>query len=149
MKNLPAIKLFLATFAIPLLVVTHTVQAGTLADDLAGKILLQVEANGEAWYVHPESKERFFLNRPHSAFEIMREQGVGITNANINLIPIGISSLSGADTDGDGLTDAFEDAVGTAKENTDTDGDGYSDYMEIQNGFNPLGEGVLATDATQ
>jgi len=34
------------------------------------------------------------------------------------------------DTDGDGLTDAEEDALGSDPSNADTDGDGYSDGVE-------------------
>ena len=29
-------------------------------DRLKGRIILQVESRGEAWYIEPESKERFF-----------------------------------------------------------------------------------------
>ncbi len=36
-----------------------------------------------------------------------------------------------ADTDGDGLTDNLEEAIGTDPELPDTDGDGLSDYQEI------------------
>ena len=35
-----------------------------------------------------------------------------------------------ADTDGDGLTDTFEEVIGSNPELIDTDGDGLSDYME-------------------
>jgi hypothetical protein len=31
-----------------------------LADQLSGRILLQVEEHGEAWYVNPETKYRHF-----------------------------------------------------------------------------------------
>lgn len=45
------------------------------------------------------------------------------------------------DTDGDGLTDVEEKGFGTDMNNEDTDGDGYLDGQEIDNGYNPLGEG--------
>ncbi len=68
------------------------------------------------------------------------------------------------DTDGDGLTDAREEELGTVvlrfdsdgdtlgdgqevtqygtnPLNADTDGDGFPDGVEIQNGFNPRGTG--------
>jgi hypothetical protein len=71
------------------------------------------------------------------------------------------------DTDGDGLTDAREEELGTmvlrfdsdndtlgdGQEvtqygtnplNADTDGDGFPDGVEIQNGFNPRGTGRCA-----
>ena len=47
------------------------------------------------------------------------------------------------DSDNDGLTDAEEEVYGTDKNNSDTDGDGYTDGAEVQNGYNPLGEGKL------
>ncbi|MDP2631114.1 MAG: hypothetical protein Q8P56_06965 [Candidatus Uhrbacteria bacterium] len=72
----------------------------------------------------------------------------------------------GVDTDGDGLTDAEETALGTDPTDTDTDkdgltdreevgvfftdprnpdtdGDGYLDGLEVRNEFNPKGEGKL------
>lgn len=42
------------------------------------------------------------------------------------------------DTDGDGLTDAEEIALGTDPNEIDTDGDGISDYEEVQAGSDPL-----------
>jgi hypothetical protein len=46
---------------------------------------------------------------------------------------------SGADTDGDGLTDGYEALVShTNPFNADTDGDGMSDGWEIAHGLNPL-----------
>lgn len=53
---------------------------------LQGRILLQVEANGEAWYVNPIDLKRYFLGRPSDAFAVMRGQGLGITNDNIERI---------------------------------------------------------------
>ena len=45
-----------------------------------GKIFLQVENNGEAWYVNPEDGKRYFLGRPADAFNVMRNLGLGISN---------------------------------------------------------------------
>lgn len=55
-----------------------------LANRLAGHILLQVENNGQAWYVEPVVKEKIFLGRPVDAFYAMRKTGLGISNANFN-----------------------------------------------------------------
>lgn len=41
------------------------------------------------------------------------------------------------DSDGDGLSDATESALGTDPYNPDTDGDGYNDGLEVSQGFNP------------
>ncbi|MCK5459570.1 trypsin-like peptidase domain-containing protein [Candidatus Parcubacteria bacterium] len=54
--------------------------AGNLSDRLKGRILLQVESNGEAWYVSPDNSNRYFLGRPADAFSVMRELGLGISN---------------------------------------------------------------------
>ena len=43
-----------------------------------------------------------------------------------------------ADTDGDGLTDAYEATIGTNPLVPDTDGDGLNDGLEVQLGTNPL-----------
>jgi len=56
------------------------VNAEGVNERLKGKILLQVESNGEAWYVNPDNLSRYFLGRPSDAFNIMRELGLGISN---------------------------------------------------------------------
>ncbi|MBI4252589.1 Ig-like domain-containing protein [Candidatus Uhrbacteria bacterium] len=53
----------------------------------AGKIFLQVQAKGEAWYVHPENCKRYFLNRPADAFNLMRKLALGVSNADADAIP--------------------------------------------------------------
>src|SRR5690606_10192202 len=70
--------------------------AQTLAQRLSGKILLQVEANGEAWYIYPDTNERFYLGRPADAFAIMRNLGLGISNADLTLVPEAGSSQTGS-----------------------------------------------------
>src|SRR3989339_575878 len=47
-----------------------------------GKIFLQVENNGEAWYVNPDDEKRYFLGRPSDAFKVMRNLGLGINEIN-------------------------------------------------------------------
>jgi plastocyanin len=46
--------------------------------------LLAVEDNGEAWYVDPSNKERYFLGRPLDAFNLMQQIGLGISNEDFN-----------------------------------------------------------------
>ncbi len=110
---------------------------------LAGRIILRVQAHGEAYYVNPSDKKAYYLGRPSDAFAIMRQAGIGITNANLAKIPLGLAKVSGADADGDGLSDLLEDALGTNKNLADSDGDGYNDKEEILNNHNPLGAGDL------
>ncbi|MBU4347586.1 hypothetical protein L6249_00105, partial [Candidatus Parcubacteria bacterium] len=56
---------------------------------LSGKIMLDVEQNGEAYYINPKNLKGYFLNRPADAFSIMRELGLGITNSDVRKIDVG------------------------------------------------------------
>lgn len=58
--------------------------AASLADKVSGKILIQVQDNGEAWYVYPKTQERYYLGRPSDAFNVMRQLGLGINNKDFN-----------------------------------------------------------------
>ena len=59
------------------------------ADQLKGKILLQVESRGEAWYVNPADGRRYYMKDGSLAYQIMRYQSLGITNDDIRKIPVG------------------------------------------------------------
>lgn len=59
-----------------------------------GKIFLQTENHGEAWYVNPAGGKKYFLGRPADAFNIMRKFGLGITNDNLNKIITGSVALN-------------------------------------------------------
>lgn len=52
----------------------------SFSNKLKGRIILQVESNGEGWYISPENSKRYFLGRPADAFNVMRELGLGISN---------------------------------------------------------------------
>lgn len=51
--------------------------------------------------------------------------------------PPAVIIAEGKDTDGDGLTDAEEQLLGTNPTKVDTDGDGYKDGDEVKNGYDP------------
>lgn len=122
---------------------TEVITNMQMYERLKGKIVLTVEANGEAYYINPRTESRHYLGRPEDAFAVMREQGVGITNYNLSQIRLGSSDLTGPDTDGDGLSNIFEDAIGTDKNTADTDSDGYDDAIEAIGGYNPTGLGNM------
>ena len=80
MKNKTFLSLSLLVFlSLPILV-----QADDLANKLRGRILLQVEQKGEAWYVNPENQERYYLGRPADAFNLMRSLGLGVSNVDFS-----------------------------------------------------------------
>lgn len=60
-----------------------------------GRILLDVENNGEAWYVSPVDGRRYDLGRPEQALEVMRVFGLGITNADLAQIPTNNDDFTG------------------------------------------------------
>ncbi len=65
-----------------------------LTNRVGGRILLQVESRGEAWYVDPVQGKRFFLGDPDSAFSVLRHLGLGISNSNLSMITISSKSSS-------------------------------------------------------
>ncbi|MFA5360038.1 MAG: hypothetical protein WC349_03745 [Patescibacteria group bacterium] len=117
----------------------------TLYNQLKGKIMLKVQSKGEAYYISYKEKKLYYLGRPADAFQVIRNQGVGIINTDLVKIPIGLSALSGLDTDQDGLPDAFEDAIGTDKNKVDSDGDGFNDKDELATGYAPWAKNTKLT----
>lgn len=65
-----------------------------LQERLAGRILLQVESHGEAWYVHPVDLRRYYLGRPADALQVMRTLGLGISSNDLASIVQGHIVLS-------------------------------------------------------
>jgi len=115
-----------------------------LTTRLSGRILLQTESFGQAWYVDPVSQERFYLADGPNAYQALRKFGLGIKNSDIIKIPVGLESrFTMLDTDKDGLPDKLEEAIGTDLNKADTDNDGNNDGTEIRNGYNPNGTGIL------
>lgn len=52
-------------------------------------------------------------------------------------------SVGAGDRDFDGLDEEQEAFYGTSDRNADSDGDGFDDGVEVENGYNPAGEGRL------
>lgn len=74
---------FSALLCLAFLFSPHTAAAATLAQSLSGRILLQVEAHGEAWYVDPVTEKRFYLGRAEDAYTLMRTKGLGIRQSDL------------------------------------------------------------------
>lgn len=85
MKKLILILIFAAASFLPLVV-----RGENYVSSPAGYILLQVEKNGEAYYVYPSDNKKYYLGRPDDAFKIMRELGLGVSNLDLAKIPLGI-----------------------------------------------------------
>jgi Developmentally Regulated MAPK Interacting Protein. len=95
-----------------------------LSKKLSGKILLQVQSGGGAYYVDPKTYKKYSLTAVNIK-NVIVGRGVGITNADINKIPVALDSLA------------------TMNATQDSDKDGYPDKTELQNGYTPNGAGKL------
>jgi hypothetical protein len=78
---------------------------------LSGRILLQVESNGEAWYVYPSNLRRYSLGRPSEALSVMSRLGLGISADDLAHIPISDED----DADGGGSATHQETNVHTER----------------------------------
>ncbi|MBU2264265.1 hypothetical protein KJ797_02940, partial [Patescibacteria group bacterium] len=82
-----------------------------------------------------------------SIYYTLTRLGVGATNQDLAKIPTANYNFAGYDSDGDGLSDAIERALGTDPTKADSDDDGYNDKAEIVGDFNPNGAGNLTFDS--
>jgi uncharacterized protein YkwD/SH3-like domain-containing protein len=57
-----------------------------LVTRLKGKIVLQVESHGEAYYIHPTKGTTHYLKNGDEAYRVMRELSLGITNKDLEAI---------------------------------------------------------------
>ena len=57
----------------------------------SGKIFLDADNNGEAWYVNPSDYHRYYLGKPSDAYNLMRNLSLGISNK--DFISISSSTL--------------------------------------------------------
>lgn len=56
-----------------------------LVDRLRGRIVLRVEAHGEAYYIHPDGTVYYLADGP-AAYELMRLHSLGITNLDLTAL---------------------------------------------------------------
>ncbi|QQG52911.1 MAG: hypothetical protein HY931_01615 [Candidatus Falkowbacteria bacterium] len=66
-----------------LIAASFSVGSAAAAASLNGRILLQVQDKGQAWYVDPQSAKRFYLGRPDDAWRVMRAFGLGVSNKDL------------------------------------------------------------------
>ena len=83
--------------------IKHSTLTSYLTDkfpaNLSGKIMLDVENNGEAYYVYPNDKRGYFLGKPTDAFNVMRKMGLGISNMDLEKIEQSQKSLENSKTE--------------------------------------------------
>ncbi|MFA7286182.1 MAG: serine hydrolase [Patescibacteria group bacterium] len=72
---------------------TEPTRQTILGSRLAGRILLDVEQNGEAWYVNPLDGRRTYLKDGTAAYELMRAKALGIKNTDLATIPTSPNQL--------------------------------------------------------
>lgn len=68
--------------------------SGSLTARMKGRILLQVQEHGEAWYVDPVSAARYYLKDGPTAYEALRKFGLGITEADYTTLQSPSSALA-------------------------------------------------------
>ena len=61
----------------------------TLVNRLKGRIVLQVQSHGEAWYINPTDNKRYYLGDGNTAYNIMRFLSLGIKNDDLRKIEVG------------------------------------------------------------
>lgn len=78
--------LVIASFAFFLAFPAFAFPEDNLSNLLSGKILLDTDYNGEAWYVYPGDFHRYYLGTPSDAYTIMKNLSLGISNSNFSII---------------------------------------------------------------
>ncbi|MDI3496078.1 MAG: hypothetical protein PWQ35_99 [Patescibacteria group bacterium] len=78
------LKLLFLVLILSVLFFPLTTKATSLAEKMVGKILLQVEDKGQAWYVYPQDLKKYYLGRPADALAVMQKLGLGVRPEIIN-----------------------------------------------------------------
>jgi hypothetical protein len=76
-------KVIIFLLALSLLIPSTSTKAASNSN-LNGRILLQVESKGEAWYVNPKDGKRYYMADGAQAFQIMKTLGVGMSNKDVD-----------------------------------------------------------------
>jgi hypothetical protein len=109
-----------------------------LYGQLKGKFIIKSTNTDEAYYISLDKKQAYYLGGSTSITAVINDQGRGISEKNLEKIPVNLSGLIGPDSDADGLPDNLEISLGTDEKSADTDSDSFNDFYEISNGYSPL-----------
>jgi len=63
-----------------------TTSSTNSSTSLKGRILLQVQDKGQAWYVNPVDGKKYSLGQPQDAYSLMRRLALGVSNVNFAAI---------------------------------------------------------------
>ncbi|PIT95244.1 hypothetical protein COT98_00590 [Candidatus Falkowbacteria bacterium CG10_big_fil_rev_8_21_14_0_10_39_9] len=80
------VSLIIASLALFLAVPAFAFPEDNLSSRLNGRILLDVDNKGEAWYVYPGDFHRYYLGSPADAYILMRHLSLGVSNDNFTKI---------------------------------------------------------------
>ena len=86
----------IASFIVAFPLQTYAVSS---IDPLLGRVLLDVFAHGEAWYVNPQTRMRVYLGRPNEALERLRERTIAVSSNNIARVPVDGEPLQNTSVD--------------------------------------------------
>jgi len=142
--DLPVLKQAVVGTGIPL--------GGVGIDDFDwGKDFVRVTSDSKTTRVVSSADGAFqVVLRPGSAYDVivfdpvsgLVAQSIGATNQLGGFTditrPLAFRASIAPDSDGDGLPNDIEDAIGSSAADTDSDDDGLDDFVEIANGLNPL-----------
>jgi hypothetical protein len=81
MRKIASICLIAVALIAPLQ--TKAVVSSPLATRLQGYILLQTQQHGEAWYINPKDQKRYYMKDGATAYQMMRQFGLGILNTDL------------------------------------------------------------------
>lgn len=85
----------------------------------AGKIFLQVQNKGQAWYISPKDNKKYLLADPQEISLLVGKFGLGITNGNLNQIITGYSELPSESPNNTGNTGCPNCSVSNNNETSD------------------------------
>jgi len=81
-------KILISIICLTLLIPIVPTNAASLNQRLKGRILIQVESKGEAWYLNPDDLKPYYMGNKDDAYSLMRKFGAGITNKDFDKMKI-------------------------------------------------------------
>ncbi len=116
---------------------------------IRGRIVLQVEGRGEAYYVHPETLKLTYMKDGEAAYSIMRNQSLGIRDNDLSLINAGdIKSVAVVTKNPSSETSQLLQSTDSVSESTNTTSEEIGQGTESIRQDDPILEDAVITDTT-